>query len=86
MPLTMPPMDAKTLIIAPLRDVSSELLDSLSLGMGATSTEKISDKVVLRGLPDSDYTPSRSGRYTGYKVQFGAAHEGNLSAVLFEKT
>jgi hypothetical protein len=72
----MPPMDAKTLVIVPLRDISSELLDSLSLGMGAASTEKISDKVFLRGLPDGNYIPSKSGRYNGYKVQFGAADEG----------
>lgn len=44
--------------------------------MGATSTEKLSYKVALHGLPDGDYAPSRSGRYSGYKIQFGAADEG----------
>lgn len=78
-------MDAKTLIIVSLRDISisPEFLELLSVGMKATSTEKISDKVALRGLPDIDYTPSRSGRYSGYKVQFGSADEGKPLASFY---
>jgi len=76
-------MDAETLIIVSLRDISPDILGLLSVEMGATSTEKIFDKVALHGLPDGNYPPTRSGRYTGYKVQFGSADEGKPLAPFY---
>ena len=69
-------MDAETLIIVSLRDISPDIFGLLSVEMGATSTEKIFDKVSLHGLPDGNYPPTRFGRCIGYKVQFGSADEG----------
>ncbi|KIM43492.1 hypothetical protein M413DRAFT_382087 [Hebeloma cylindrosporum] len=88
MPLTnpMPPIDAKTLVVVSLRDVSHwELLDLLCARMGATSTGKICEKVALHGLPEKLYIPSRSGGYTGYKALFHSADEGNPSRSIYWK-
>lgn len=88
----MPPMDVKALIIVLLRNILPKLLGLLSVGMGLGSDfdrenlrqgrPKVSPRQIAiyvtchTASEDGDYTPSRSGRYTGYRVQFGSANEG----------